>query len=205
MTEIDVTLTDYALALLCTWFSLHLKRSKLWMLFFASVGLAALAGGSVHGFFLDESTLGYRILWPATLLAVGLTAVSAWMITGELVFGRKARRYFGGFAALWFLAYAGIVLVVSQSFKVVIMNYGPGMLALLVVSLWKYWSTRHPAFRALASGLIISFVAAFVQQAQIGIHPLYFNHNSTYHLIQAVGLLGIYRGARAMERMGKLS
>jgi hypothetical protein len=31
----------------------------------------------VHGFFLDQSTFGYRILWPTTLIAIGVTAASA--------------------------------------------------------------------------------------------------------------------------------
>ncbi len=71
MTEPDVTLTDYALALEGILFLVLLQRGharpwglRSWFsLFFASVSAASLCGGTVHGFFLDEQTLGHTILW----------------------------------------------------------------------------------------------------------------------------------------------
>jgi hypothetical protein len=80
MTEPDVTLTDCSLAILCSWFAWNLWKQRtdfrhfqtLWMIFFASIATASLTGGTVHGFFLDESTFGYRLLWPATLLTIGI-------------------------------------------------------------------------------------------------------------------------------------
>ena len=76
MTEPDVTLTDYALAMEGILFLILLQRGRArswgmrsWFsLFFASVSAASLCGGTVHGFFLDEQTLGHTILWPTTLL-----------------------------------------------------------------------------------------------------------------------------------------
>lgn len=58
ITEPDVTLTDYGLALECVLFTYLLHQQGHWrnsirawfILFFGSVGLAALAGGTVHGF-----------------------------------------------------------------------------------------------------------------------------------------------------------
>ena len=88
MTEPDVTLTDYALAVECLIFAviLHRKKSRYvrlgrWFtLFFASVCAASLFGGTVHGFFLDADSLGHAVLWPTSLLAIGLTAMTAWAI-----------------------------------------------------------------------------------------------------------------------------
>jgi hypothetical protein len=83
MTEPDVALTDYGLAIECALFSYLLYRRggqqplRGWfVLFFASTGLAAFTGGTVHGFFLDVETKGYAILWPLTLVAIGITALS---------------------------------------------------------------------------------------------------------------------------------
>lgn len=42
--------------------------------FFASIGLAAWAGGTVHGFFPDPAGPSQRGLWLVTLLAIGITA-----------------------------------------------------------------------------------------------------------------------------------
>src|SRR5207245_2244030 len=57
-------------------------------LFFASVSAASLCGGTVHGFFLDKQTLGAAVLWPLTLLATGVTALSAWALGARLLSSR---------------------------------------------------------------------------------------------------------------------
>src|SRR5438046_1888312 len=61
LTQPAVTLFDYGLALECvvlTWLALRERRGiravREWAaLFFASVGVAALLAGTMHGFFLD--------------------------------------------------------------------------------------------------------------------------------------------------------
>lgn len=70
MTQTDVTLTDYDLSLECALFSVliyrqpgltdHLRFDLVAL--FSSVALASALGGTVHGFFLDEETIGYKIL-----------------------------------------------------------------------------------------------------------------------------------------------
>jgi hypothetical protein len=42
---------------------------------------------------------------------------------------------------------------------------------------------------------VLTFVAAAVQYTRVDPHPVYVNHNALYHVIQAVALLLIYRGA----------
>lgn len=213
MTEPDVTLTDYGLTLLCSWFAWSLRGQAtysrsfraLWIIFFASIAGASLFGGTVHGFFLDESTLGYRILWPSTLLMIGVTASSAWILTGFLIssLSRGVQKW-ALFAGILFLLYSMVVIFFSQSFTVVILNYVPAMLALLFTSLRGYWRMRSNPFLFVIGGILVSFLAAFIQQAGLGIHPEYFNHNSTYHLVQAVGLLILFKGAKGLvsnERM----
>ena len=44
--------------------------------------------------------------------------------------------------------------------------------------------------------MVLTLVAAVVQQRKISLHPVYFNHNAFYHAIQAVALVLIYVGAR---------
>jgi len=53
------------------------------------IALAAAAGGTVHGFFLNESSLGYRILWPFTLVVMGITALAGVHIGTALQFNRS--------------------------------------------------------------------------------------------------------------------
>lgn len=204
MTEPDVTLTDYALTVLCLFFLTRLKKSKtrsypftfVWQIFFASVAFASFIGGTVHGFFLDPSSLGHQVLWPMTLLSIGVTASAGWILAGLYFWGAPAPKWLISFSIVCFLAYSLTVIFVSQSFVVVILNYLPAMVALFISAFVAYQRTRLPSFLWILGGIGISFFAAYVQQAQLGLHPQYFNHNSTYHLLQAVGLFGLYKGAK---------
>ncbi len=194
MHEPDVTLTDYGLTLLCAIFAWKLRgRGAAWPIFFASIALGALAGGTVHGFFPDSSTWANQILWTVTLLAIGVTTASGWVLTGLLISGDKRIRPWVIFATLTFLIYTSIVLFYSRGFEVVILNYMPAMIAFFCASLFR----RE---RWISLGLAISFLAAYVQMAQVAIHAQYFNHNSTYHLVQAFGLAAVYAGAKGFPR-----
>ncbi len=94
MTEPDVALTDFALALESAAFVAILWRSggpskqlKFWLLlYFAAASVASLCGGLVHGYFLEPGTFGRAILWPAALLAIGVNALAAWGIGALLLF-----------------------------------------------------------------------------------------------------------------------
>ena len=97
MTEPDVALTDYALALEAILFLALLRRKtcrrpdmrSYMMLFFASVSAASFCGGTYHGFFLDEPSPGSKIIWRATLISMGLTALSTWLVGAGLLVPAK--------------------------------------------------------------------------------------------------------------------
>ncbi len=210
MTEPDVALTDYGLAVECALFAWLIftrnPRSPLrtWLVvFFLSLSAAALAGGTVHGFFLDPLSKGQQLLWPMTLLAIGVTALAAWMIGARIRFTGAIRRGIAIVAWVGFLAYCVVVLRGSRDFVVAIVNYLPASLFLLLV-LWGLYR-RTGARSALhgVTGLLLTFLASGIQQAGIVLHPRYFNHNALYHVIQAVALFLLYRMARgfASDRM----
>lgn len=214
LTEPDVTLTDYGLTVLCSWFAWDLSRQRthssqyrtLWTLFFGSLAVASLTGGTVHGFFLDRYMLGYRILWPTTLIAIGVTAANAWVLTGFCISKSVNRvQKWALFAAVVFLIYSIVVLFYSQRFIVVILNYVPAMAALLVASIREYTRTHATPFLVVAGGILVTFLAAAIQQAGIGIHPSHFNHNSTYHLVQALGLCILFTGAKGLTRIERIA
>jgi len=204
MTEPDVTLTDYALALECILFAALIycygdPKTSLrprFVLFFASIGLAALAGGTVHGFFPDPATSGYRILWTATLIAAGLAAFATWALAARLWLSEKTERRLVTLALIQFLAYGVTVLFFSQEFWIVLANYLPPTLFLLIVFCELQRHMRIHELRSGTIGLVLTFVAAAVQHGRIAVDPVYFNHNSLYHVIQAIALFLIFRSAR---------
>jgi hypothetical protein len=204
ITEPDVTLTDYGLALECgvcaylLWYRGDpAQRLRIWFtLFFGAVGLAALLGGTVHGFFLDVTTTGYRLLWPATLLAIGLAGLAAWGIAATIQFSGPAARAIPALAGILLAGYAALVISGMQEFLIAIAFYLPAAAFLLGVLVLTYRRTASRQVLAATAGLGLTLVASGLQQAGVGLHPLYFNHNALYHLIQAVALLLIFWGAR---------
>ena len=171
---------------------------KMWLIFFSSIAVASFTGGSVHGFFLDESSVGFKILWPLTLLSIGITASAAWVLVGLFAFGQKALKPSIIFSSACFLIYSIVVLAFSQNFLVVIVNYMPPILLLFFTAIKEFRRTKLKSYTWIAIGIAISLLAAYFQQAKIAIHPQYFTHNSTYHLIQAFGLASLFYGASGL-------
>ena len=169
MTEPDVALTDYALAIECALFA-YLVRGRENAFFFGSAAVASLAGGTVHGFFLDASTLGNAVLWRITIAA-----------------------------AAAFATYCVFTLFVTQQFRAAVVFYLPAVVFLLVALSVAYAHARERGILVAIAGLGLMFIAAAVQQARIALHATYFNHNALYHLIQAMALWLLFLGLRRLH------
>jgi hypothetical protein len=204
MTEPDVTLTDYGLAIECALFAylVHVNgsagnRYRFWLVvFFGATGTASLLGGTVHGFFLDANTVGAAILWPASLIAIGGAALAAWGIAAALLCARPVAHWIVIVAGAEFAVYCLVILFVTDNFMFAIVNYLPPALALLLalIFLWRRTRERQPAIGAIGIGLM--FVASWAQQQRFALHPVYFNHNALYHLAGAAALLLIFVAAK---------
>jgi len=206
MTEPDVALTDYALFVECAAFAWLIARRPAdrrelqpWtVLFFASTALAALFGGTVHGFFAAGTGGIGPVLWKVSMLAIGATALAGCVIGARLLFNRpEADRVFGIAAGLT-AVYAAVIVFVSDAFWVAVTGYLPAAAFLLA-------GFRRAAVRGGASwaklgawGLVLSFAAAAIQQLRIALHPVYFNHNALYHLVQAVALVLLFIAFRGL-------
>lgn len=204
MTEPDVALTDYAIALECAVFAYWLWRTRksrepvsLWfMVFFLATAVAALAGGTVHGFFNAQGSLGYRMLWPLGLITIGLAALAFANAGTAIRLSAPAALAVSRCALVLFLLYCVVVLFFNDRFVVAIVAYLPAVLFLGWVFLVQYLRTRRPAFAWGLAGIGVTLLAAAIQQARIAIHPRYFNHNALYHALQAAGLFMIFLTAR---------
>jgi hypothetical protein len=204
MTEPDVTLTDYGIALECAILAGLLYRRRRgrgdlrrsFVLFFASSALGALAGGTVHGFFLDDGSLAGATLWRAALLALGVTAFAAWSIGARLALTARTARIVEALAALELAAYAVIVIAFDQRFLVAIANYAPAVAFLAVSFLVAYRRHRSRPLLTGLAGLLLTAAAAVVQRQRIALHPTLFNHNALYHAIQMVAFVLIFQAGR---------
>lgn len=192
MSEPAVTLTDFALAIECWVFAVLLLRGpaepvrRWWSLFFATVGLAAFIGGLVHGFFPGDDTL-----WIATMLTLGVAGMAAWVL-GSLLLAVPGIRVA---AMVLLVIYAAVVLFVRREFLIAILMYLPATLFLLVAMITVWMRERSRPLAVGIAGLVLTFVAAAVQQLKVAVHPVFFDHNALYHLIQFVALWMIFAAA----------
>jgi hypothetical protein len=192
--EADVTLTDYALAVELAVFAVFLCRRsagdvvlrRRFALFFAGSALAAAAGGTVHGFLPESSTL-----WALSLMALGVPAMAAWGIAGRILLPAAWDPWLWRAAVGEFLAYALVVLATARAFLVAILNYLPAAVALAVA---------FARARRLAGfgGMLLIFVGAGVQAGRIALHPQYFDHNALYHVLDGVAVVLIFVAARGL-------
>jgi hypothetical protein len=205
MTEADVVMTDYLLAgesILLAWLLSRLPSiSDLrdpFVVFFLATGIGSLAGGTVHGFFLSGSSLVGVVLWRAALLSIGVAALCGWIIGARLLFGLRTARAIRAGATVESIVYAVVIVGMNDSFWVVVANYLPPTVFLMVALAVAYRSTRAPAMAIGVAGFASTMLAAAIQQLRVAVHPRYFNHNALYHAIQAAALFMIFRSARAL-------
>lgn len=208
--EPDVTLTDYGLALECILFAVLLYRLRVhpgpvrtwFIVFFSALAAAALAGGTAHGFVYDETAVAHQVIWNLTLIAIGVVALSAWMIGSLFEVAHRAANPVRWFGTALFIGYCVVVLFVRNTFTVAIVYYLPAVIFLLIAFAHGYLKRRKQYLLTGLIGLFLTLVAAGVQQSGIALHLVYFNHDALYHLIQAVAVLMLFLSARGIVRYG---
>jgi hypothetical protein len=194
--EKDVALTDFALAVECAifailiWQKLAASSYRRWLIaLFISISLGALCGGLTHGYFPDESTRANEVLWIATMLSIGVSALACWNLAADVLNAKW--RLLRIAAAMEFIAYAALVLAGWRAYKYVIADYVPAAIFLLVTSTIAFTrGTRQLVWVVL--GLLLTFLAAGIQLRGIALPPI--SHNALYHLVQALALLLMFIG-----------
>lgn len=182
MNEPVTTLTDYALAVVSAFLGIRLiKYSKLWALAFLALALAALLGGTWHGFWQSD------LLWKATTLSVGVAGFG--MVAGSALATTSGplQRVLIGFALLKFIAYTAWMLY-HDAFIWVVADTASALLIIGVLYLRRFngW---------MLAGVGISVLAGLVQAGGFALHA-HFNHNDLYHVIQIAAMLAFYRGLK---------
>lgn len=205
MLETAVALTDYLVAAECAALSALLLREKKsglrtsFLLMFGSIGIAAATGGTVHGFFGDEASAGYQTLWVATLLCFGVMTLAGWRIGAALLLPPIWAKRVEKIALAAFGIYAVVVIAGAREFMTAVVNYLPAVLFMLIGLVQTYRKTKAPPVMAGIAGLLLTFVASGIQQAQIGVAS-WLDHNTLYHLIQFAALYLIYCAGRYVTR-----
>lgn len=208
MTEPDVALTDFGLAIECGVLASLLARRapapgplRFWfLLFFFCVGVAALLGGVLHGFLLEAPPELTEPIWLVVLTASGAAALACWAIGGRILFGARAARWVFLIALLLFALYVGSVLFLLRDFRAVVIYSAAASLFLLAAFLAAYRRQRSRAASWGAAGAGLMLFAVAVQQSGLDLHPAYLTHNALYHLVVGIALYLLFRSAADLTR-----
>jgi hypothetical protein len=203
ITEPVTVLTDYILAVETLIFGILLKRQadddhqipiKFWAIAFFVIALAAITGGTCHGFAKQLAGSVYNFLWKITLYSVGASTLFMLSAAAHATLTGTARRILIILAWVQFCAF--IILVARTSdFKYVIFDYVPAMVVILALCLYRLSSQFSPW---LIAGILVSFIAAGIQLSGFTLHK-HFNHNDLYHVIQMVAMYLLYRGGKLLK------
>lgn len=167
------------------------------VVFFGATSVAALAGAALHGFFPERDAVGRQRLWRISLGSIGIGGLSAWGLAAVLALPTDAANRLQRAVAAVHAAYLVGLTRMNPPYMVAIGLYLPGAaaLGLALVTRLPHPALRQPAAIGLA-GLVLTFGAAIVQLRRIALHPRLFDHNATYHTIQAIAIGCFYIAAR---------
>jgi hypothetical protein len=200
MLEFGVASTDFALALECLIFagvlgslSGSVSPIRFWFIaFYAATAVAALTGGIVHAYLPNHKSLAYRILWRATLIAIGASALSGILVSAIVYFQSPTPTVLTRAVFLLFVVYCAVVIFYRDEFLVAIVGYLPMVVFLCFVFFREYLHGRGQMYLAGAVGGCIALIAAAVQRLNLKNAPRWFNHNVAYHILQGTGLLVVF-------------
>jgi hypothetical protein len=162
-----------------------------WALALLSMGISALLGGIGHGFFEPEGkTPAWRAMDRAKDLSAGLIACFVLLTAGRQFFGAGAQLSVLLVAIVQLVAFAAAVILLD-SFLVVIIDYAPAVVLLLVLSI-----IGLPAGTGswqMIVGLALSIAASLCQALGIDtFSPL--DRNGLYHVILMAATVFLFLG-----------
>jgi len=197
-------LTDYALAAWTVFLGIRLWRRsagqravQFWAASFAATGLAALTGGTVHGFSLMLPLPVAVALWKVTLYSIGLGSLLLLLGAAWAALSGRARRALLAVALIKFAAYL-VWMGLHDDFRYVVFSYVPDMLAVIALLTLVSPDMRGSPRAWGISGVLASLAAAAVQVSGVSLHT-HFNHNDLYHVMQALAFLLLYRAGTLLR------
>ena len=195
--------TDYALAAVSVTLAVRLHARaegqlsrRLWAACFLAVAVAAVAGGTWHGWRPRMGEGARAALWLVTYSLIGLGNLL--ILAGAAVAATR-----GGLRAALTLALVLRFAILFASiaarpdFRYVVYDYAGTLLGLLVLAAWLA-RHRRPVAAWIDAGVFVSLGGALIQRGGYGPGPS-FNHNDLFHVIQAAGLYLYFRGGRVLR------
>ncbi len=198
--EAATALTDALMAVQSLVYAQRLGRTaaqgdlarQCWRGALAAAGLAAAAGAGYHALPPQVLPSLRAVFWKVVGIATG-TGGALLLVGGILASSVSAWRWVWAAAALLKSVVLGVNTWRRDDFRFIIYDYGSSLAALLLLQRWR----PGPASPAIRRGVLLSFLAAAIQQKGPDLHPR-FDRNALYHLVQMVALHFFYRAGRRL-------
>lgn len=200
----DVVFTDLGLALLGAYLGWRLWTQpgrggvpRAGATLMAGLASAALWGAIFHAIFPTGTATRFGLLvWIPVALSI-VVAASAMVYLGLRILipplPPDVRRLI---IAAYAAAFAAVALLGHESFTSIVYFYLPALSFFLIAAARRAIQSRDAGWILITTGLVLSAAAAILQQAKVAIHPIHFDHNAVYHVVQAIAVLVLYLGWR---------
>jgi len=198
ITEPTTVVTDYILAAETIFLGILLLRNapslpiKLWAFSFFVLAVAAIAGGTYHGFIQSMNAPTSQFIWKVTLYSVGIATLLMLSASGFAFLNEPWRMMVLILGVLQFCLYLFLVTR-SNDFKFVIYDYVPAMIFIVAIA----WTAKSPSAPWLFTAVALSFIGASIQRSGFQLHK-HFNYNDIYHVIQMIGMYFFYRAGKLL-------
>lgn len=209
ITEPMTMLTDYVVAIETLFFAIflfgisHRQRKtsvRLWGIGFIIFSVAAILGGTYHGFayYLGES--GRKDFWQGMIYLLSFS--SFFMLSGTIISSIPKRFHKICLALIAFKSMIYLSFAANQdSFLYILVDYLSAIIAILVIQAWIAYRYKKQSAVLISGGIIILLVAAGVQQSRF-ITFENFNYNDLSHIISMVAFYFLYKGSRLLNDWG---
>jgi hypothetical protein len=154
-----------------------------------------------HGFAPQMDARLAALLWTFTMTLASAGSLLFLLSILHVYASGRLLRIAGGVAVAKFVLCA-VWVAVHDDFGVVVYDSALTMLVLVALSTWGAWARHIASAPWVLSGVLVSMLAALVQQGRVSIHA-HFNHNDLYHVIQMGAMYLLFRGGlllREQER-----
>lgn len=201
--EVVTMATDYLLAAtgfaaaMWLWKTAAGAPGRWWAVAFVASGVAAVLGGTSHGYapVLDKQTHG--LVWRLTYVTVGIANFCILYGAALAAVPGRFLRAAAAILALRLLVVA-VALILLAQFRYVLYDYAITLVGLLVLAAVR-GGRGQPGAGWVMAGVAVSLAGAVVQLGRIGQGQV-FNHNDLFHVLQAIGIALYARGGRDLRR-----
>ena len=201
--EVVTMATDYLLAAagfaaaMWLWKTAAGAPGRWWAAAFVASGVAAVLGGTSHGYapVLDKETHG--LVWRLTYVTVGIANFCILYGAALAVVPGRFLRAAAAILALRLLVVA-VALILLAHFRYVLYDYAITLVGLLGLAAVR-GGRGQPGAGWVMAGVAVSLAGAVVQLGRIGQGQV-FNHNDLFHVLQAIGIALYARGGRDLRR-----